>query len=66
MGNEEEHHSDIIGETIQGKMMRSRVVRRGSNRSLGQTTQVKDTIRWSQRGNVTQDGGSDNEKEDRK
>ena len=46
--------------------MRSRVVRQGSNRGLGQTTQVEDTIRKSQRGNVTQDGGLNNKKEDRK
>ena len=47
-------------------MTRSRVVRWGSNRGLGQTTQVRDTIRGSERGNVTQDCGLNNLKEYRK
>ena len=47
-------------------MTRSRVVRWGSNRGVGQTTHVEDTTRESQRGNVAQDGGLNNEKEDRK
>ena len=40
---------------LQGRMMRSKVVRRGSIRGLGQTMQIRDTIRGRQRGNVIQD-----------
>ena len=47
-------------------MRNSRVVRWGSNRGLSQSTQVEETTRDSQRGDVTQEGDLNNEKENRK